>query len=64
MQSFSEQNTWEPASHIEGCKLLLDEFEKNLQKQKAQKLQQKQIISKKLAKSKLLEENAQLTQEG
>lgn len=42
----------------------MDEFEKNLQKQKAQKLQQKQIISKKTAKAKLLEDNAQLTQEG
>lgn len=44
--------------------MLVDEFEKNLQKLKAQKLQQKQIISKKLAKSKLLEDNAQLLQEG
>lgn len=42
---------------------MLEEFEKNLQKQKVQKLQQKQIISKNIA-NKLLEDVIQLTPEG
>lgn len=34
---FSEYNTWEPAEVVGQCKELLDEFEKNLAKQKEMK---------------------------
>ncbi|XP_018320304.1 uncharacterized protein LOC108733589 isoform X2 [Agrilus planipennis] len=33
----SSQNTWEPASHLDSCKAMVEEFEENLRKQKAAK---------------------------
>lgn len=33
-----EQNTWEPASHLQSCPVLLDTFEKQLARQKEQRL--------------------------
>jgi len=35
----SDQNTWEPAENLADCKHLLENFEKNLAKQKAQQQQ-------------------------
>lgn len=35
-----ESNTWEPASHLETCPVLLDTFEKQLARQKEQRLAQ------------------------
>lgn len=35
-----ENNTWEPASHLETCPVLLDTFEKQLARQKEQRLAQ------------------------
>lgn len=37
---FSEHNTWEPAETVGTCKFLLEEFERNLAKQKEIKAQQ------------------------
>ncbi|XP_076546341.1 chromodomain-containing protein chromator isoform X2 [Osmia lignaria lignaria] len=41
-----EHNTWEPAEHVATCKHLLEEFERNLAKQKELKAAQQQANSK------------------
>lgn len=44
-----EQNTWEPAEHMDACKHLLEEFERNLAKQKELKAAQQQAAALKSA---------------
>lgn len=46
MNHYSEHNTWEPAEHVATCKHLLEEFERNLAKQKELKAAQQQANAK------------------
>lgn len=43
----SESNSWEPAESVSQCKTLLEEFEKNLAKQKEMKAQQQKLTTTK-----------------
>lgn len=43
---YSESNTWEPAETVATCKQLLEEFERNLAKQKELKAAQQQTNTK------------------
>ncbi|XP_076225253.1 chromodomain-containing protein chromator isoform X2 [Nomia melanderi] len=45
-----EHNTWEPAEHVATCKHLLEEFERNLAKQKELKAAQQQANAKAAAR--------------
>lgn len=38
--SFSEENTWEPISNLNHCKQMVEEFEEQLKKLKAEKAKQ------------------------
>lgn len=43
---YSESNTWEPAESVATCKYLVEEFERNLAKQKELKAAQQQASTK------------------
>lgn len=43
---YSENNTWEPAESVATCKNMLEEFERNLAKQKELKASQQQANTK------------------
>lgn len=47
LNRFREQNTWEPADNMDACKHLLEEFERNLAKQKELKAAQQQATAMK-----------------
>ncbi|XP_026673136.1 flocculation protein FLO11 isoform X2 [Ceratina calcarata] len=48
-----DQNTWEPAEHVATCKNLLDEFERNLAKQKELKAAQQQANAKAMGRGQI-----------
>lgn len=51
-----ENNTWEPASHLEPCPILLDTFEKQLARQK----EQRQAQAEKLKQAQVQNQNQQV----
>lgn len=52
-----ENNTWEPASHLEPCPVLLDTFEKQLARQKEQRQAQAAKLAQAQAQAQHIDEN-------
>lgn len=52
-----ENNTWEPASHLEPCPVLLDTFEKQLARQKEQRQAQAAKIAQAQSQAQHIDEN-------
>jgi len=52
-QTYSENNTWESAEAVATCKNILDEFERNLAKQKELKAAQQQANTRVVGRANL-----------